>query len=55
MTLREFIRENRNALDAIIRSYCPNVPRLSDQDREEWIQNDEGLYLWAKSEGVKNP
>ena len=24
-----------------------------NEDRADWIANDESLYLWAKSEGVK--
>ena len=27
--------------------------RLSDEDRRQWILNDEGLYRWARSEGVR--
>lgn len=26
---------------------------INDTDREEWIRNDEGLYAWASSEGVR--
>lgn len=54
MTLRQFIRENRDELRAVIRAHCPNVGVLSESDLAEWIQNDEGLYLWAKASGVKN-
>lgn len=40
--------------------YCPKngtdhyheAPRLTDSDLAEWIKNDEGLYDWARSEGV---
>lgn len=40
--------------------YCPksgtdhyhDAPRLTDADRREWLLNDEGLYNWARSEGV---
>ena len=27
-------------------------PKHNDKERETWIMNDEGLYRWAKSEGV---
>jgi len=27
--------------------------RLNDSERRLWILNDEGLYRWARSEGVK--
>lgn len=41
--------------------YCPKSgtdhqhepPPLSDKDRREWILNDEGLYRWARAEGVR--
>lgn len=51
MTLRDFIRKNRQAIDEVIRSQCDNC-RLNDVEREGWILNDEGLYNWALSEGV---
>ena len=52
MKLRDFIRQNREDLDAIIRQGLnqPNL-RLNDEEREMWVLNDEGLYQWAKSEG----
>ena len=51
--MRRFIRKNREAIDKAIRSACPNVGSLNDRERELWILNDEGLYNWARSEGVK--
>jgi len=27
--------------------------RLNNEERRQWILNDEGLYNWARSEGVK--
>ena len=51
--VRKFIRENRKEIDAHIRSICSNVGSLNDNDREQWISNDEGLYNWARSCGVK--
>jgi len=53
MTMRDFIRQNRKALDEAILSACPNLPRLNDDERREWILNDETLYRWARFEGVK--
>ena len=53
MSMREFIKKNRVALDQAIQTACPNGPRLSDHERERWILNDEGLYRWARSEGVR--
>jgi hypothetical protein len=66
MTLREFIRTNRQELDAAInaamyrhdgrggRGTIPTpAPTYNDRERAEWIRNDESLYRWAKSEGVR--
>ena len=42
--------------------YCPkngtdhyhdDQPRINDEERRQWIMSDEGLYRWARSEGVK--
>jgi hypothetical protein len=52
MTLKNFIKENREELDECIKKACPNC-RLNDNERRLWIFNDEGLYLWARSEGVR--
>lgn len=52
MTLREFIRENRQVLDECIRQVVPNA-RLNNEERRLWILNDESLYNWARSEGVR--
>ena len=51
MTLRAWMKENRAELDAAIRRVVPDV-RLSDNERRLWVLNDEGLYNWAKSDGV---
>jgi len=32
---------------------CGEVPRLNDEERRQWVLNDEGLYRWARSEGVR--
>lgn len=51
MSLHAFIRANRAAIDAVIAQRgCKS--KQNDEGRESWILNDEGLYLWAKSEGV---
>lgn len=56
MTLRDFIRGNRAALDEAILTKVPNLGRrLNDEDRAEWVRNDEDLYRWALAEGVKQP
>jgi aromatic ring-cleaving dioxygenase len=53
MTLTEFIKENKQEIDACIKKVVRNC-KLDNQERRLWILNDEGLYTWAKSEGVKN-
>ena len=52
MSMREFIRRNRAELDKAIRSSCSNLGSLNDEDRQQWVLNDEGLYNWARNEGV---
>jgi hypothetical protein len=48
MKLSEFIKQHRQEIDDLIKS-----PYKNDEERRQWILNDEGLYLWAKSEGVR--
>ena len=52
-SMRDFIREHREELRAAIRRACPNVGGLDEAALREWIMNDEGLYQWARSEGVR--
>lgn len=51
-SIRDFIKENRAELDAAIKRVCSNC-RLNDDERRQWILNDEGLYQWARSSGVR--
>lgn len=66
MTMRDFIRENREELDRSINSVLYRYdghggrgtipdppPSRNDGERRDWINNDEGLYRWARSEGVR--
>lgn len=54
MTIKEFIRNNRSELDRCIGldPHAYDTQREADEEREQWILNDEGLYDWARSEGV---
>lgn len=52
MRMRDFIREHRAELEAAITRTCPNIGRLTIEAIRDWIANDEGLYNWARSEGV---
>ena len=54
MTMQEFIYRNRDELDRLIAVALrmSRNPRTNDIERKYWIMNDEGLYQWAKSEGV---
>lgn len=52
MSLEKFIKEHRKELHEAIDNIAPNHPR-NDEELRLWILNDEGLYQWARSEGVK--
>ncbi len=52
MTLRDFIKQNKEELDECILRVCPGL-RLNNDERRNWILNDENLYDWARSEGVR--
>lgn len=55
MTLAQFIKENRAELDKCIAGAIGREtnPYPNDSERRLWVLNDEGLYNWAKSEGVR--
>lgn len=52
MSMRDFIRKNRAAIDAHIHQVTGHNTRLNDEERRLWIVNSEYLYKWAESEGV---
>ena len=51
-SLREWIRSHRQEIDATIKKVCGSQVRINDEERRLWVLNDEGLYWWAKGEGV---
>lgn len=50
MTLRNFVKENREEITKAVLAICSNC-KVTLVDLEEWVQNDQGLYSWARSEG----
>ncbi len=52
MSIREFIKQNKTEIDKVIRERCPNAPKLNDEDRRQWILNDEYLYNTARGQEV---
>jgi len=52
ISLSQFIRDNREEIDAAIQSVVPGAAK-NDNERRLWVLNDEGLYNWARSEGVR--
>ena len=53
MKLIDFINENREQLETAIKeTYGQNAWDESEGDIEEFIYNDEGLYVWAMQNGV---
>lgn len=52
MTLRDYIRRNRETIDAVAHS-SGYRGRLNDDDRRDWIMNEEGLYRDARRSGCR--
>jgi len=50
--MQDFIDNNRGELVAAIQRAAGPNSRVDDDEIELWINNDEGLYMWAQSEGV---
>lgn len=51
ISMKKFITENKEAIDAYIKVKAPKQP-INDKERRLWILNDERLYNWAKFSGV---
>lgn len=53
-SLREWVKRNRAEIDRVVRSGGGmDGYKLNDKDRADWVANDEGLYNWARREGVE--
>ena len=52
MNMRNFIKNNKTELTQCIKNVCPNC-KITNEEIKNWINNDEGLYNWARSEGVR--
>jgi len=50
-SLKVWIKENRQEIDDSIAIICAGCKK-NDEERRLWILNDEGLYNWARSDGV---
>ena len=54
MSMVDFIKINRREIDAVIVGATKlTAVRINNDERRNWILNDEGLYTWARSEGVR--
>jgi len=66
MRMAEFIKQNRQDLNACINAHLYRhdgrggrgtipepAPKYNDAELRLWILNDEGLYNWARSQGVR--
>lgn len=53
-TMFDFIEEHREELLTHIMGVCPNcdTDEYGNDEIEDWILNDEGLYGWAEECGV---
>jgi hypothetical protein len=51
MTLRQFVRENREMIDRVIHNVCGDDFKIDNAEREEWVRNDNGLYTYAQGCG----
>ena len=51
ISMKKFIEENKADIDACIKRKAPGQP-INNEERRLWILNYEGLYNWARSEGV---
>ena len=60
MTFKQFIKVNRRELDEHISKAMHGMSahpsctteKFNDDERRQWVLNDESLYRWAQSVGV---
>ena len=53
MSLKQFIREHKEEINAYIKAKVGSDFIDTDNERKLWVLNDETLYNHAKSHGVK--
>ena len=56
MKFKDFINKNWDEIEHYIRAELNSYSPHNDMDFDEleiWVLNDESLYNWARSEGVK--
>lgn len=54
MTIKAFIRAHRADIDSHVRKALRRPDyELTDEERRLWLLNDEALYNWARSKGVR--
>lgn len=54
MTLTRWVAENRDEIDKVIAEVVGSRACLDDEEREQWVANDEVLYQWALRDGVED-
>ena len=54
ITIEKFIRETRKEVDKLIRECYDGYSCEDDEDRENMLLSDEGLYQWTINNGVKD-
>lgn len=52
VTIEEYIAANRRRIDSLIWDLAECTP-ADDEEREQWIMNDERLYSMAYCEGCQ--
>lgn len=50
-TLVEFVREHRHLIDGTASAVCRRRVYLDDEERGDWVNNDEDLYNQARAWG----